>query len=128
MISDLLGKDPLKVDATLQQAVSWPAETHVIQILDPREIRPDLEGEIRLIDVETEELRRVWLDWAGAAVLPSASSENWLEQLVVQRVCRCATGSIICNGPTDTVRRHVFLETSSRAAVLVGREVTLCSK
>lgn len=61
IISDLLGRSPEQAAAALRQPLSWPAETHVIQILDPKELRPDLEGEIQLVDVETEEVRRMWL-------------------------------------------------------------------
>ena len=61
VLSDLLGREPEASEQALQQATSWPAETHVIHILDPHEIRPDLDGELLLTDVETQETRRLWL-------------------------------------------------------------------
>jgi uncharacterized protein (DUF58 family) len=61
VISDLLGRSPELSTESLLQATRWPAETHVIHVLHPGEIRPDLQGEIRLVDVETSEVRRIWM-------------------------------------------------------------------
>jgi uncharacterized protein (DUF58 family) len=61
LISDLFGRTPEASTEALLQATRWPAETHVIHVFDPLEARPDLEGEIRLVDVETQEARRIWL-------------------------------------------------------------------
>ena len=61
VLSDLLGQEPELSEQALRQATTWPAETHAIHILDPREMRPDLDGELQLIDVETHETRRLWL-------------------------------------------------------------------
>ncbi len=61
VISDLFGHDPAESGEAIRQAVSWPAETHVIHVLEPRELAPDLEGELMLTDVETGEERRMWL-------------------------------------------------------------------
>ena len=61
VISDLFGRSPEQSTEALLQATRWPAETHVIHVLHPQEMRPDLQGEIRLVDVETQEVRRVWM-------------------------------------------------------------------
>lgn len=61
VLSDLLGSAPEHSSEALQHATSWPAETHVIHLLHPREMAPDLEGELQLVDVETNETRRMWL-------------------------------------------------------------------
>lgn len=61
VISDLFGRAPETATEALLQATRWPAESHVIQVVHPREIHPDLEGEVRLVDVETGEARRCWL-------------------------------------------------------------------
>ena len=61
VLSDLLGNEPEVSEQALRHAISWPAETHVIHILDPREMRPQLDGELQLLDVETHETRRMWL-------------------------------------------------------------------
>jgi uncharacterized protein (DUF58 family) len=117
LISDLLGREPETIDTTLKQAISWPAETHVIQILDPREIAPDLEGEIRLVDVETGELRRVWLT---RRELERYQTEfrAWLENL--QRVCmrnRLNYLSWTADRPFD----DMFLQLLSRGSSLAGK-------
>ena len=51
IVSDLLGQAPEMAGEALLQATRWPAETHVIHVLHPQEMRPDFEGEIRLINV-----------------------------------------------------------------------------
>ena len=61
VLSDLLGNAPERSEEAVHLATSWPAETHVIHILDPREMTPDIEGELQLVDVETSEMRRMWL-------------------------------------------------------------------
>ena len=61
ILSDLLGEDPEASAEALQVSISWPAETHVVHILEPKEIRPEFDGEVRLIDVETQEQRQLTL-------------------------------------------------------------------
>ncbi len=61
LISDLFGRMPERSTEALLQATRWPAETHVIQVLHPKEMEPDVQGEIRLLDVETAEVRRIWM-------------------------------------------------------------------
>ena len=61
VLSDLLGTAPELSEEAVRHATTWPAETHVIHILDPREMTPDIEGELQLVDVETNEMRRMWL-------------------------------------------------------------------
>ena len=39
---------------------SYP-EPHIVHVFHPWEKNPDLEGEIELVDVETNEVRRLWL-------------------------------------------------------------------
>lgn len=57
VLSDLLGRSPELSEEALRHATTWPAETHVIHILDPREMKPELEGDLALVDVETNEMR-----------------------------------------------------------------------
>lgn len=61
LISDLFGRSPETSAEALANASRWPAETHAIHVLEPAEMRPDLEGELQLMDVETREVRRMWL-------------------------------------------------------------------
>ena len=61
VISDLFGQHTGQAEQALRHAATWPAETHVIHVIDPLERRPTLAGELKLIDVETNEQRRLWL-------------------------------------------------------------------
>ena len=61
LISDLFGRSPETSTEALLQATRWPAETHVIHVLHPSGMEPDLQGEIRLLDFETAEVRRIWM-------------------------------------------------------------------
>jgi uncharacterized protein (DUF58 family) len=61
LISDLFGRSAGEAEGALRHALKWQAETHVIQVVDPHEAEPDLDGELQLTDVETGEVRRMWL-------------------------------------------------------------------
>ncbi len=61
VVSDLFGRSPDISGEAIVQATRWPAETHVVHVLHPMEMHPELEGEIRLVDVETHEVRRIWM-------------------------------------------------------------------
>lgn len=67
LISDLFGRRLEDSEAAVAQAISWQAETHVVHVLHPLEIAPEFEGELRLVDVESGEPRRVWLTKADLA-------------------------------------------------------------
>jgi len=60
ILSDLFGRAPDQSAEAIRQACRWPAETHVIHLLHPRELEPDFDGELRLVDVETRQQRRFW--------------------------------------------------------------------
>ena len=61
VISDLFGRDIESASHGLKSSIAWPGEPHVIHVYHPKERKPDLDGEIELIDVETQEKRRLWL-------------------------------------------------------------------
>lgn len=61
LLSDLFGRNPAESEEALRLPAHWPAETHVIHILAPEEIRPPFSGELLLEDAESGERRRVWL-------------------------------------------------------------------
>lgn len=61
VISDLFGENPEASTEALLQATRWPAECHIVHVMHPQEMRPDMTGEIRLVDVETSEVRRIWM-------------------------------------------------------------------
>lgn len=60
VISDLYGRDVDEAREAIRHASAWPGEVHFIQIFNPWEEKPDVEGEIELLDVETQEHRRLW--------------------------------------------------------------------
>ena len=60
LISDLYGKDVDEAKEAIHHASAWPGEVHFIQVNHPWEEKPDLDGEIELVDVETNEQRRLW--------------------------------------------------------------------
>ena len=61
LLSDLFGQDPEQSAEVIAKTVKWPAETHVVQLINPAERDPTLDGELRLLDVESGEIRRMWL-------------------------------------------------------------------
>lgn len=60
VISDLYGQDVDEAKQAIRHASAWPGEVHFIQVFHPWEEKPELEGEIELVDVETQEQRRLW--------------------------------------------------------------------
>lgn len=60
VLSDLYGRDPDEAPEAIRHAAAWPGEVHFIHVFHPWEEKPDLEGEIELFDVETQEERRMW--------------------------------------------------------------------
>lgn len=87
ILSDLFGQDPFASRDALHQAIRWNAETHVVHILHPHEIEPQLEGEVQLIDVETNEARRLSLTPQDVERYSAAVKEflGELEQSCVRR-------------------------------------------
>lgn len=60
IVSDLFGKSPEVSERIIKESISWSAETHILHVLDPREIGPKLTGECQLVDVESGEKRKFW--------------------------------------------------------------------
>ncbi len=81
IVSDLFGHSPDESTEALLQATRWPAETHVVHVLHPKEMRTDLQGEIRLLDVETHEVRRIWMTKREQARYAKAF-EQYMEDLL----------------------------------------------
>ncbi len=61
VISDFFGRDIGSAVEAVNRAAGWPGETHFVQIVHPQEVKPDLDGEFELTDVETGEHRRFWI-------------------------------------------------------------------
>lgn len=114
VISDLFGRSVESAGAALRQALSWPAETHMIHIAAPAEMRPELEGEIRLVDVETGEMRRMWLTRREMARY-ARSFDAWrqlLRDACVRRQVDYVTWT------TEHPFEDMFLELLSRGSAL----------
>lgn len=61
VISDFFGREIGSAADAVNRAAGWPGETHFVQVIHPLELRPELEGEVELSDVETGERRRFWM-------------------------------------------------------------------
>jgi uncharacterized protein (DUF58 family) len=60
VLSDLL--DPQGFEAGVRALLERRYDVHVVHVLDPAEINPDLVGDLRLHDAETDEMRDVTVD------------------------------------------------------------------
>lgn len=116
VISDLFGRAPEQSTEALLQATRWPAETHVIHVLHPREMEPDLQGEIRLLDVETHEVRRIWMTKRELARYAKAFQEflENLNRFCMQRKIDYFTWT------TDQPFEDTFLNLLARGNALAG--------
>ncbi len=61
LISDCLGRSPGEALPALRQMRAWPAEAHVLHVVDPAEVAPTQDGELRLECVESGAVQRLWL-------------------------------------------------------------------
>ncbi len=66
VLSDLLGREAAHTTQALAAASRWPAETHVVHVVDPEELAPTFRGEVTLHDVETGGERRMTFTDADA--------------------------------------------------------------
>ena len=114
ILSDLLGEDPDASAAALQVSASWPCETHVVHILEPEELRPRLEGEIQLIDVETQEQRRLTLSKQDVERYVQAF-ESYLQGLATSCMRRQVD---YVTWMTDLAFEKLFLDLLSRGSAL----------
>ncbi len=116
LISDLFGRAPGDSTRALEHVAAWPSETHVIHVLDPLEMRPALEGELRLIDVETNEVRRMWLTRRDTAIY-RREFQKYLEDL--ERSCMQRQVNYL-GWTTDRAFEDMFLELLSRGSILAA--------
>lgn len=117
VISDLLSASPQETEPLLKQMTTWPAETHVIQILHPLEMKPEIEGELRLIDVETGELRRVWLTRREVQRYEKEFAD-WIDGL--RRTCMRNKIDYV-TWQTDQPFDDMFLKLLSQGSSLAGK-------
>lgn len=116
LISDLFGEDPTQSDIALREARLWPTETHVIHIVHPRELDPNLEGDFRLYDVETEEVRRMWLT-RREMVAYRKLVDQFMED--VQQTCTQGQVDYMC-WTTDQSFEDMFVNLLIRGSALAG--------
>ena len=116
VLSDLLGHRLGSADESITKVGSWPAETHVIHILHPLEIRPTLQGEVRLVEVETGQTRRIWMTRRDREAYVQAFARY---QDALRR--GCAKRKINYVGwTTDLAFEETFINLLSRGSALAG--------
>jgi uncharacterized protein (DUF58 family) len=114
LISDLFGRSLDQAQQAMTHAAHWPAETHVIHVMDPAELNPGLEGEVQLLDVETQEVRRFWLtrqDMDRYAESVTAFTQG------LQKTCM-GKGIDYMQWTTDQSFEDMFLSLLSRGSAL----------
>ena len=115
LISDFLGADTESVPRALS-SMRWSCETHLIQTLHPNEVRPDLEGELQLVDVESGEDRRLSFS-ARELRRYEAVFQEYMNTL--RDVCRQRRVDYLVY-QTDESFESVFLDLLSRGSSLAS--------
>lgn len=116
VISDLFGRDIESASHGLKSSVAWPGEPHVIHVYHPKERKPDLDGEIELIDVETLEKRRLWLTKRDLKRYEETFAK-FVEH--IQAECRRRQMDYV-EWTTETDFEEMFLHLLSRGSVLAS--------
>ena len=116
LISDMFGSSLEDASEASSAMARWPVESHVVQIVHPREASPDLSGELQLLDVETGETRRMWLTKRDIE-----QYQKTFEQFVEQVHQACASHRINhVQWSTDHPFEEMFLNLLSRGSALAG--------
>ncbi|MEM7698228.1 MAG: DUF58 domain-containing protein [Verrucomicrobiota bacterium] len=116
VVSDLYGNDLAEAEKAVRHATSWPGEVHFIQIYHPWEAKPDLDGEIELVDVETAERRRLWF-----TPRDRKRYEARYERFVSEIEAACLARQIdYQRWRTDYPFDELFLDLLSRGSALAG--------
>jgi len=116
LVSDLFGRSLDDGVDAVRAMGRWPVESHVIQVAHPDEIRPDMEGELQLLDVETGEMRRMWLtrrDMELYAETFTQFTEKLHQTCAAQQVNHMMW-------TTDQPFEELFLSLLSRGSALAG--------
>lgn len=114
VVSDLFGKSPQSACEAIDSLGRFPSECHVLHVLEPAEIEPDLAGELQLFDVETGETRRMWLTQRDMERYRE-SVEKWMEDL--RQACVRQRVDYV-SWRTDTPFEQGFLNLLSRGSAL----------
>jgi uncharacterized protein (DUF58 family) len=116
VISDLFGSEPASALRALARTGTWPGEPHIVHLYHPLDRRPDLEGEIELVDVETGEARRMWLTRREAGRY-EAAFDAFVH--AVERECLSRRIDYMA-WPTALAFEDTFLALFSRGSALAG--------
>ena len=116
LISDLLGGSSPNAGELAELAARWPAETHVIHVLDPLERCPVAEGELLMEDVETGERRRIWLTKRELDAY-AASFQSFIDELDQSCSARQINYALWNTGQPF---EEMFLDLLSRGSALAG--------
>lgn len=116
VLSDLYGQDINSAKEAISHSIAWPGEIHMIHIMHPWERKPDLEGEIQLVDVETNEARKLWLTKRELKRY-TETYETYLK--TIEREC-IARQMDYMQWSTDGSFEDLFLNLLSRGSALAG--------
>jgi len=116
VVSDLFGKEIGSATSALRRASSWPGETHIIHVHHPREQKPDLDGEVELIDSETKEVRRLWFTKRELKRYEEAF-EGFISE--IQQACLSRQVDYL-RWRTDQPFEDLFLDLLSQGSALAG--------
>lgn len=117
VLSDFFGREIGSAHEALRLTNQWPGESHLIHVYHPYERRPDLEGEVEVFDVETEEVRRLWFTKRELVRYESAF-DQFSEDL--QRGCVSRQIDYL-PWTTDEVFEDMFISLLSKGSVLAGK-------
>lgn len=116
VISDLFGRDIEEAREAIRHASAWPGEIHFIQVFHPWEEKPEVEGEIELLDVETREERRLWFTPRDLE-----RYEARFQEFLTDIESSCQSRQIdYQRWRTDTPFDELFLDLLSRGSALAG--------
>lgn len=114
VLSDFFGQDVQATPEILARAATWPGEVHMIQVANPLERSPELEGEVQLIDVETSESRRLFF-----TKRERAKYEKVFDTFVENCAAACVRRQIDhVLWPTDQSFEEAFVSMLSRGSAL----------
>ena len=114
VLSDFYGESPEMSLEAVRHATRWPAETHLVHIIEPAERAPTATGELQLLDVETREVRRMWLTSQDLARYRQ-TYDAWLESLATS----CGRHAVnYVTWDTSTAFEAGFLTLLSRGSAL----------
>ncbi|MEM7145709.1 MAG: DUF58 domain-containing protein [Verrucomicrobiota bacterium] len=117
VLSDLFGSEIGSAQQALRLTNSWPGESHLIHVFHPRERKPELEGEVELYDVETEEVRRLWFtkrELARYEAAFQAFSDDLQRGCVLRQIDYLPWS-------TDEAFEDMFISLLSKGSVLAGK-------